>query len=57
MNSTHPFYPILIPNTSYMNFTGVPRIYDKDKVTDYKTTDYRATFAKWNEKKKIVEYL
>ena len=43
MNSAHPFYPILIPHTPYMHFTGVPRIYDKVKVTDYKTTDYRAT--------------
>ena len=30
-----------------------------DRLADYKTTDYRATFAKWNEKKPkyIVEYL
>ena len=63
MNSAHPFYPILIPHTPYMHFTGVPRIYDKVKVTDYKTTDYRATIQIGKKKKilysiydKVVDY-
>ena len=57
MNSAHPFYPILIPHTPYMHFTGVPRIYDKVKVTEYKTTDYRATIQIGKKKKYCIVYM